>query len=672
MLKTEMNKPYVNKEKIKAVILAGGCDVSSYMAGQCPPTSLWPVAGKSVIEGLLDNLCRYDIGQAVIFYNNDSAALFESISFTNKIDIEFVNESLPLGPGGCIRAAGDKDSDGLLLVFSANMVCPVDIDAIINAHLSGGADMTVMFNPAGKNSKSPGETAGIYVCESNVIEHIPNDGYFDIKEGLIPEMLRAGKVVHAASLSRPAGNFRNRQEYLLAIEAYFENYAETDLKLPILKQDDSKIVWADPEAQIHPSVRFFGPVAVMEGSCISKDAVIFGPTVIGRNVNIGENSVVVNSVFWDNVRIESNSEIQHCVLNNNALLRSDNVADDKFIAGRPGKILAGPIGRGLFAMKKNTDKFQSTLLSYLNKTTSFLPNSLKPQDGNIAAYLIGGFVLIIFLWSYWPGIVDMWTIWQRSDEYSSGLLVPFLAVYILWSRRHSIAQAPVRPSMWGLVAFAGAQGVRFFGLAFMYGSLERLSIVFSIIALVLLIFGWHFLWKVSTVLLFLFLMLPWPNRVQAALALPLQNWATSSAVFCLETIGYGIVREGNVIHIGSTTVAVAEACNGLRMITAFFVISGMVVLLVNRKWWEKLIVLLSCLPIALVCNTVRLVITSIAFTMLKGEFWERMFHDFGGYAMMPLALGLMVAELFILRKLTTPPTEREAIVITRKTPVGDP
>jgi hypothetical protein len=52
--------------------------------------------------------------------------------------------------------------------------------------------------------------------------------------------------------------------------------------------------------------------------------------------------------------------------------------------------------------------------------------------------------------------------------------------------------------------------------------------------------------------------------------------------------------------------------------------------------------------------------------MLKGEYWERMFHDFGGYAMMPLALGLIVAELWLLTKLTTPPTEKETIIITRQ------
>ena len=135
-------------------------------------------------------------------------------------------------------------------------------------------------------------------------------------------------------------------------------------------------------------------------------------------------------------------------------------------------------------------------------------------------------------------------------------------------------------------------------------------------------------------------------------------------------MGYDVTQEGNVIHIADTMVAVAEACNGLRMVTAFFVISGLVILLIQRSWWEKLILLLSTLPIALLCNTIRLAITAIAFTYIKGEYWEQVFHDYGGYAMMPLALALVVLELWLLTKLTTPPEEieqqaKEGILIPR-------
>ena len=131
-------------------------------------------------------------------------------------------------------------------------------------------------------------------------------------------------------------------------------------------------------------------------------------------------------------------------------------------------------------------------------------------------------------------------------------------------------------------------------------------------------------------------------------------------------IGYAVIQDGHTIDMGNVSVAVLEACNGLRMITAFFVISGLVVLLVQRTWWEKLAILVSSLPIALLCNTIRLVITAMFFTVLEGEYWEKIFHDFGGYAMMPLALAAVVGELWLLAKLTVLPVEEKTIIITRQ------
>jgi exosortase len=202
----------------------------------------------------------------------------------------------------------------------------------------------------------------------------------------------------------------------------------------------------------------------------------------------------------------------------------------------------------------------------------------------------------------------------------------------------------------------------------MYRSAERLSVVLSVAAIVLLLGGWRFLRKITPILLFLCLMLPWPNRIQTAISLPLQRWATTSAVFCLELTGREVVQDGNIIKIGETSVAVAEACNGLRMITAFFVISGLVVLLARRARWMKAVVLISSLPIALLCNTLRLTITAIAFTILTGEGVEQLFHDFGGFAMMPLALAMVVGELWLLAQLTTPPAEIAPAIIARQRP----
>jgi exosortase len=651
------------KNTIKAVILAGNRDFGRCLIASRLPVALWPIAGKPVIERLLISLADQEVSQATICGGDNNSLLQESIHIDNRMEIKFLDEPLPVGTAGCIRDAAGDQTDTLFLVLPAAIISPPNIDTLLEAHHKGGADLTVMLNPpyvwginpGQENKQLTGQASGIYVCNPAILQHIPKEGYFDIKEGLIPEMLRCGKSVHAAALPHHVGNFRGWREYLCGVSEYLENTTKLDMELKPSRGPDQQKVWIAASSKIDKDAQVYGPTVIMDGAIISNGAVIIGPTIIGRNVTISENNVVVNSVVWDGAKTGPNCELQRCVIDYGAIVGGGTIIQEKAIPSRPHGVIE--------SLTKSAIKIAE---SQANKLQAKLPDRALSNKKHIPTFVAAGLVLVAFLWSYWPGIMDLWKIWQRNDEYSSGLLVPFLAVYILWSRRHDIAQCHIRPCAWGILAFVGAQAIRLFGLFFLYSSAERLSIALSIAALVLLLFGWQLFRKVSTVLLFLCLMLPWPNRVQAAVALPLQRWATSSAVFCLETMGYEVMQEGNVIHIGQASVAVAEACNGLRMVTAFFVISGLVVLLVKRVWWEKLVVLASSLPIALLCNTARLAITALAFTVISGEEWEKIFHDFGGYAMMPLALAAVVGELWILAKLTTAPTKQEAIIITRQ------
>jgi exosortase len=387
----------------------------------------------------------------------------------------------------------------------------------------------------------------------------------------------------------------------------------------------------------------------MAGAKVSKGAVVFGPTVIGRNCRLGRNSVVIRSVVWDGADIGTDCEIQHCLLDYNVKVKDNAV----FRYSQIPSVKAPTLIRDGEQSRKLSGIGVYNLRYCLQHSVGWLrSHSILPEPAKAGWWLAAAAITIAFMWSYWPIIVDLCNAWKRSDEYSSGMLVPFLAVYILWSRRDQLNAVPIKPTMWGLLALLFAEGLRLFGAFFMYGFVERFSVVVAVAALVLFLLGWQFFKKTIPILLFLCLMLPWPNRVQAAVALPLQRWATSSAAFCLELIGYNVALEGDIIRIGRTTVAVAEACNGLRMVTAFLVISGMVVLLVKRQKWEKVVLLASSLPIALLCNSLRLTVTAIAFTLIKGDYWEKLFHDFGGYAMMPVAIAALVAELWFLQRLT--------------------
>ena len=274
----------------------------------------------------------------------------------------------------------------------------------------------------------------------------------------------------------------------------------------------------------------------MGGATISSDAVIVGPSVIGRDVTIGPDSVVVNSVIWDNARIGSDCGIGRSVIDSRAVVNTSTIVEDTVVTSKAEGVLRRLLNWTSAGPGKHAARLWEAFWLQLGRAGVVVPSWIRPTRKEALAYLAAIVFVAIFIWSYKRGLGDLWNLWHRSDEYSVGMIVPFLALYVLWSRRHALAGYPIKPSIWGLFIFLGAQAIRFFGLFFMYSSAERLSIVLSIAAIVLLLFGWQLFRKVSPILLFLCLMLPPPNLIQNYTVLHLQHWATSSAVFCLVSV----------------------------------------------------------------------------------------------------------------------------------------
>lgn len=266
----------------------------------------------------------------------------------------------------------------------------------------------------------------------------------------------------------------------------------------------------------------------------------------------------------------------------------------------------------------------------------------------------------VLLWSYWPALSNLVAFWQSNPDYSAGMFVPLVAIYIVWGNRHSILQSPRQMTWWGFPALLVAQTAGLIGILYKYDSLERYSLVLTVAAACLLFLGFQTTRRLVWPLVFLMLMMPLPGRVHNAISLPLQTLATGSAVFGLECLGYLVSREGNVLRLSDqTTLAVAEACSGLRMLTAFIIVSSTLAFIVPRPRWQKAVLVLSSIPIAIIGNTLRLIVTAIVFERLGGETARSFLHDFAGLAMMPVACATLLAELWIMRRFGATPA-REA------------
>ncbi|MFQ5463056.1 MAG: exosortase/archaeosortase family protein [Phycisphaerae bacterium] len=252
----------------------------------------------------------------------------------------------------------------------------------------------------------------------------------------------------------------------------------------------------------------------------------------------------------------------------------------------------------------------------------------------------------MFFWAYWPVLESLAYDWRTNDDYSVGALVPLAVAYVAWDRRRALSQCAVNPCLWGGAIMLSAIALHIFGLLFFFRSAQRYSMVLTVAGLLLLVGGRHLFRRVFWLLALLFLMVPLPGQVHTLIAGPLQNLATRSAFVALELLGVVVVREGNVLILeGTTPIAVAEACSGLRLLTAFMVVTCVMALIVRRPRWQKTALVLSSIPVAVVCNLIRLTATALVFTSYGNEAAERFFHDFAGLLMMPMALALLYAEL---------------------------
>jgi len=293
------------------------------------------------------------------------------------------------------------------------------------------------------------------------------------------------------------------------------------------------------------------------------------------------------------------------------------------------------------------------------------PGRRRVQDYTLMLAL--GLLALLTIWSYWPTMVSLFKDWQGDDDYSAGQLVPLTALFLVWRERKAIRKSLLQPCWWGLGLIVLAQAARFYGLLFMFESAERYSIILTVAGVVLMVAGRQVFRTVSWILLFLFLMVPFPGKVHNLISGPLQRIATTGSVFLLEAFGARVSQQGNVVMLNENTpMAVAEACSGLRMLTAFIIVAAFMAYMVNRSRRQKAVLLFSSVPVAVMCNVVRLFVTGILFLLASSEVAEKFFHDFAGFAMMPIAVLLMFAELWLMDKLIVPePASQQAQVIAR-------
>jgi exosortase len=269
----------------------------------------------------------------------------------------------------------------------------------------------------------------------------------------------------------------------------------------------------------------------------------------------------------------------------------------------------------------------------------------------LAALSVGVLALV---WAYWTTLGDMAQRWARDPQYSHGYLVPGFALLLLWLRRGRLT-GDVAGSWLGWPVLALGLTLRLVGGFYYFVWLDDVSLLPCLAGLVILLggrTGWRWAWPAVAFLVF---MVPLPHRVSVSMASPLQDFATTTSTFLLQTLGFPALAEGHVIRLNEVEIGIVEACSGLRMLVIFFALSTGVALLIRRPLWEKLVLVFSAVPVALAVNVIRITVTGILHETVGSAWANAVFHDLAGWLMMPLALAALGLELQLLKRLFLEP-----------------
>ena len=285
----------------------------------------------------------------------------------------------------------------------------------------------------------------------------------------------------------------------------------------------------------------------------------------------------------------------------------------------------------------------------MTESTTLKTDSNKDTQYDFVQLGTLGVLLAALLFSYWNTLSRTAEHWD-SPQYSHGWLVPLFAIALLWMRYEPLKRVAAWEHWAGLGLLGLGLAMRLTATGFALVIPDMVSFIPSLAGIVLLVGGVNLLRWAGPAILFLLFMYPLPDRVENMILNPLQRTATVVSTFALQTMGVPAFSEGNRILLPNVELGVVDACSGLRMLTIFLALSVAITMVTDRPWWERIVIILSAIPIALIVNITRITATGLLY-MVNEHLAERVFHDLAGWVMMPMALGLMYVELQLLSHL---------------------
>jgi len=259
--------------------------------------------------------------------------------------------------------------------------------------------------------------------------------------------------------------------------------------------------------------------------------------------------------------------------------------------------------------------------------------------------------VLIVVWI--PGLLQLADVWSHVEYATHGFLIPFVAFWAATAHREQLAALPNRPARGGLLLL-GIVALLYVGaLAFGNPTLLGLITVACVVVTVLALRGVDAVKTLRFSLGYLLFMVPLPVALVTPVIVTLQLFVSRLGVAILQWGGVAIYREGNVLWLpGDHSLFVAEACSGITSLITLLPIGVFIAYFTESLLWRRLVLVLAVVPIALLGNLLRVLLTVLASIQFGVEFATTgPIHEWAGVATYVIGCLCLLGVGALMRKI---------------------
>ncbi len=210
-------------------------------------------------------------------------------------------------------------------------------------------------------------------------------------------------------------------------------------------------------------------------------------------------------------------------------------------------------------------------------------------------------VLAVLFAAYWGTATSIFQTWMRSGTFTHGFLVPPIVAWLIWQRRHQLADMVPVPNFWFLLLLAAVVFGWFLGELASVNAVTQLAFVSMLVLAVPAILGLAVARAIVFPLAFLFFAVPIGEFAMPQLML----WTADFTIEALRLSGIPVYREGLQFVIPSGNWSVVEACSGVRYLIASLTVGTLFAYINYQSMHRRLLFIGVSILVPIVANWLR-------------------------------------------------------------------